>query len=132
SPATLADLLRAIGPDRLIFSLDLKQSQPLVGSQAWHGLDALSIARLALRLGVRRLIVLDLAQVGMNGGVATLPLCRSLRCLDDRAEIIAGGGVRSEADLDALAKAGCDGALVASALHDGRLQPTTTWARGAL
>jgi hypothetical protein len=36
-------------------------------------------------------------------------------------QIVAGGGVRSAADLRSLSAAGCDAALVASALHDGRL-----------
>jgi phosphoribosylformimino-5-aminoimidazole carboxamide ribotide isomerase len=67
------------------------------------------------------MIVLDLAQVGMDAGVGTLPLCRKLRCLDSQLEIVAGGGVRSMRDLDALERAGCDAVLVASALHDGRL-----------
>jgi phosphoribosylformimino-5-aminoimidazole carboxamide ribotide isomerase len=35
--------------------------------------------------------------------------------------IIAGGGVRRVADLVRLAESGCDGALVATALHDGSL-----------
>jgi phosphoribosylformimino-5-aminoimidazole carboxamide ribotide isomerase len=35
--------------------------------------------------------------------------------------LVAGGGVRGADDLARLADAGCDGALVATALHDGRL-----------
>jgi phosphoribosylformimino-5-aminoimidazole carboxamide ribotide isomerase len=35
--------------------------------------------------------------------------------------VLAGGGVRDLDDLRQLAEFGCDGALVASALHDGRL-----------
>jgi phosphoribosylformimino-5-aminoimidazole carboxamide ribotide isomerase len=69
------------------------------------------------------MIVLDLAQVGMGQGVGTEPLCRALRSLAPELEIIAGGGVRSLADLRSLAAAGCNAALVASALHDGRLTP---------
>jgi phosphoribosylformimino-5-aminoimidazole carboxamide ribotide isomerase len=69
------------------------------------------------------MIVLDLAQVGMGQGVGTLPLCRELRCLDADLQIIGGGGVRSLADLRSLSAAGASAALVASALHDGRLMP---------
>jgi phosphoribosylformimino-5-aminoimidazole carboxamide ribotide isomerase len=36
-------------------------------------------------------------------------------------ELTSGGGVRGRDDLAALADAGCDAALVASALHDGQL-----------
>jgi phosphoribosylformimino-5-aminoimidazole carboxamide ribotide isomerase len=122
-PQALFEMCAAVGPQRLIFSLDMKQGVPLTGAPRWPGLSAEQIAAIALRAGVRRLIVLDLAQVGMGAGVGTEPLCRTLRCLAPGAEIIAGGGVRGPADLDSLARAGCDAALVASALHDGRLSP---------
>jgi phosphoribosylformimino-5-aminoimidazole carboxamide ribotide isomerase len=121
APRTLFEICRAVDPGRLVFSLDMKQGRLLVGSAAWEGLSAEEIARMALRAGVRRMIVLDLAQVGRDAGVGTLPLCRRLRCIDPQLEIVAGGGVRSMRDLDALERAGCDAALVASALHDGRL-----------
>jgi phosphoribosylformimino-5-aminoimidazole carboxamide ribotide isomerase len=121
SPTTLAEMLSVIGPQRLIFSLDLKGGLPLTKATAWQGLSPEEIATIALRVGVRRMIVLDLAKVGMGTGVGTEPLCRLLRCKDADLEIIGGGGVRSPTDLDALARAGCNAALVASALHDGRL-----------
>jgi phosphoribosylformimino-5-aminoimidazole carboxamide ribotide isomerase len=128
-PQALADMCDAVGPVRLVFSLDLKLGVPLVGSPAWNGLSPQQIAAVALRAGVRRMIVLDLANVGMSAGVSTIPLCRALRCLAPELQIIAGGGVRGPADLDALARAGCDAALVASALHDGRLSAAECAAR---
>lgn len=124
SPQTLAEILAIVGPERLIFSLDLKAGVPLTTAAAWLGLSPEQIAKIALRTGVRRMIVLDLAKVGVGEGVGTEPLCRTLRCLDAELEIIAGGGVRSADDIDSLAQAGCDAALVASALHDGRLNAT--------
>ena len=87
----------------------------------FEGLSPLQIATLALRLGVRRMIVLDLASVGVGQGVPTSPLCRALRCLDSKLEIIAGGGVRGPDDLCILEATGCSAALVASALHNGSL-----------
>ncbi|HUY87767.1 MAG TPA: HisA/HisF-related TIM barrel protein [Pirellulales bacterium] len=121
SPEALGEMLAAVGPERLVFSLDLKAEAPLTAAQAWRGLDPLEIAVRALRLGVRRWIVLDLAKVGMSQGAGTESLCRRLRQLDAEVEIVAGGGVRGLDDLESLAAAGCDGALVASALHDERL-----------
>lgn len=121
SPEALVEMLAAIGPERLAFSLDLKAEIPLVAASAWQGFDAFGIASEALQVGVRRLIVLDLARVGMSGGVGTEALCRRVRQLDSGVEIVAGGGVRGLGDLETLAAAGCDGVLVASALHDGRL-----------
>ena len=125
SPATLAEILREAGSERLVFSLDLKAGRPLTTAEAWQGLSPEQIATIALRAGVQRMIVLDLARVGMGDGVGTEPLCRTLRAMAPEMEIIAGGGVRSMADLDSLARAGCDAALVASALHDGRLDAAT-------
>jgi len=116
-------MLREVGPKRLIFSLDMKHGVPLTSAPAWQNLSPIEIAKLSLRLGARRFILLDLARVGMGEGVGTEPLCRELRALAPEAEIIAGGGVRSIADLDSLERAGCDAALVASVLHDGRLDP---------
>src|SRR5262249_45941595 len=95
--------------------------RPLARSAAWQGLAAGRVADIAVRAGVQRMIVLDLAAVGSGQGASTEPLCRALRCRHPRVELVAGGGVRSMHDLETLSAAGCDGALVASALHDGRL-----------
>jgi phosphoribosylformimino-5-aminoimidazole carboxamide ribotide isomerase len=122
SPQALTQICDLVGPERMIFSLDLKLGIPLTNSPDWSGISAEQIATIAFRSGVRRMIVLDLARVGMGEGVGTEPLCRSLGCRLPELEIIGGGGVRGSGDLDSLARAGCAGALVASALHDGRLE----------
>ena len=70
---------------------------------------------------MRSMIVLDLARVGTGQGVGTLSLCRQLRALWPEINLVAGGGVRNLADLHDLQESGCHAALVASALHDGRL-----------
>ncbi len=124
NPSVLVDMVTAVGPDRFVFSLDLKSGVPLTSDPSWRGLTPMQIAAIALRAGVRRMIVLDLAAVGMGHGAGTQPLCRALRCLDPDLEIIAGGGVRGPEGLRSLAAAGADAALVASALHDGRVSAT--------
>jgi phosphoribosylformimino-5-aminoimidazole carboxamide ribotide isomerase len=121
-PEMLAEMLAVVGPERFVFSLDLKGGRPLTNAAAWNGFDARAIAQVALDRGIRRMIVLDLARVGMNDGVGTEDFCRRLRGLSSDLEITAGGGVRNQADLQSLAAAGCDAALVASALHDGRIE----------
>lgn len=121
---TLAALVDCVGAERLVFSLDLKRGRPLTSAPGWLDLAPLEIVRLALAAGVRRMIVLDLAGVGMGEGVPTLALCRKIKELEPSIELTTGGGVRGPADLEALAAAGCDAALVASALHDGRITPT--------
>lgn len=125
SAELLGRLLEEVGHDRLVFSLDLRQGQPIIpnASSDWKEVTAEGIARQAIELGVRRVIVLDLAQVGIAEGVKTLELCKTLRQLDVELEIISGGGVRGVDDLWQLRQAGCNAALVASALHDERLTP---------
>lgn len=67
-----------------------------------------------------RVIVMTLARVGSGHG-PDLDRLRAIRALAPDRRVYAAGGVRNEADLLALRELGCAGALVASALHDGRL-----------
>jgi phosphoribosylformimino-5-aminoimidazole carboxamide ribotide isomerase len=119
--AALRPLVDVIGANRIVLSLDLKAGQPLTDVAMWRAMAPLAIAESAIASGVSRLIVLDLANVGVDEGVGTLALCQELRARHPQIEIIAGGGVRGPDDLAQMASAGCNAALVASALHDGRL-----------
>ena len=118
---SLAAITAAVSPERLVFSLDLKEGRPLVSGNGWQLMEPIDIADAAAQLGVRSIIVLDLARVGVGDGVGTLELCRELRQRLPDIELIGGGGVRTVEDLRAMRSAGCDAALVASALHDGRI-----------
>jgi uncharacterized protein related to proFAR isomerase len=121
SPRVLAELVALVGPQRLVFSLDLRGGQPLCGV-GWAAGNPLDVAAVALEAGVRRMIVLDLAAVGAAGGTPTLDLCRRLRgTAPPELQLTSGGGVRGLADLAALAAAGCDAALIGAALHSSRI-----------
>ena len=78
------------------------------------------LARRAVDAGVETVIVLDLARVGGAGGVDEA-MMRELRAALPGVDLIAGGGVRDRADLDRLAAAGANGALVATAVHRGAI-----------
>lgn len=119
------DIVASIGADRIVFSIDLKKGRMLGHLQSWpvcDSTDVLSLVEAVASIGIRRFIALDLADVGEGRGVGTLELCRSIRSLCPAIELIAGGGVRGPDDLRLLTDAGVDAALVASALHDGRIQ----------
>jgi phosphoribosylformimino-5-aminoimidazole carboxamide ribotide isomerase len=120
-PDALLRLCETLGSERIIFSLDLKEGRPLGAWAAWGAEDAWGVAGRALACGVRRLIVLDLARVGVSAGTGTEGLCARLAAAYPDREVIAGGGVRDAADLVRLRQCGVRGVLVASALHDGRL-----------
>jgi len=114
----LALVARAIGPGRVAFSLDLRDGAPL--AEAPISGRPLEVARAAVASGAGAVIVLDLARVGSGRGV-DLALVEALRRDLPHVELFAGGGIGTVRDLQRLADAGLDGALVATALHDGRI-----------
>jgi len=121
--ASLEMMLHKLGSERVIFSLDLKSGRPIRKFDDMISDDPVEIGCAAIESGIRELIVLDLAAVGVASGPATLELCQSLRDFAPKLKLITGGGVRSSDDLSTLRSAAIDGVLVASALHDGSISP---------
>jgi phosphoribosylformimino-5-aminoimidazole carboxamide ribotide isomerase len=68
-------------------------------------------------------IVMTLARVGAGTGPDLSGISRAV-ALGQGRRIYAAGGVRGPQDVEDLARAGATGALVASAIHDGRLSRT--------
>jgi phosphoribosylformimino-5-aminoimidazole carboxamide ribotide isomerase len=116
----LHELVEQVGAEQLVFSLDLKDGQPMAVSPSWKG-SAWDIAGQAVGMGVRRLLILDLTRVGTSSGTGTEELCSRLAATFPHVALLAGGGIRDRDDLDRLSRLGVKGVLVASALHDGRL-----------
>jgi phosphoribosylformimino-5-aminoimidazole carboxamide ribotide isomerase len=121
-PAVLEEACATLGAGRIIFSLDLREGRPLCEPSSWRKADPWSIAEQAIAIGVRRLLVLDLARVGVGGGTGTEELCARLAAVHPEGELASGGGVNGIADLERLRTCGVKTVLVASALHDGRLR----------
>lgn len=69
-----------------------------------------------------RVIVMTLSRVGADAGPDFSRLAQIIARAGGR-RVYAAGGVRGADDLRRLRDMGCSGALVASALHDGRLTP---------
>jgi HisA/HisF family protein len=108
------------GGPRQILSVDLRDGALISPRPELAGRDPAAAAPLAIALGVREVLVIDLARVGSGSGPpldAVAQLAEALPGL----KIYAGGGVRNDADLRALESAGATGALVATALHEGRI-----------
>ena len=64
--------------------------------------------------------MIDLARVGTGRGL-DVDLLKRIRAAAPDLNLIAGGGVREWDDLVRVAKSGCNGALLATALHNGRI-----------
>jgi phosphoribosylformimino-5-aminoimidazole carboxamide ribotide isomerase len=126
-PEVLQTVCGRLGAERLLFSLDLKDGQPLGKLAAWQTPAARAIAGQAVAAGIKRLLVLDLARVGGMAGTGTETLCRELAHNYPDVQLVTGGGVRRREDLVRLQACGVQAVLIASALHDQSLRPAD-WA----
>ena len=114
-----------VGPRRtppVVLSVDLRDGRLICPDPELAGRDPAAAASLAQALNVRELLVIDLARVGSGSGPPLQAVAELAEAIPDVA-IYAGGGVRDDADLRALESAGAAGALVATALHNGRIRP---------
>lgn len=120
----LEKITSVVGTSRVVFSLDLRLGNPILHPAMQDargaGPEAVSLAEQAAFRGATSILVLDLGRVGTGCGV-DLGLLESLRRRLPGVRLLAGGGVLTKVDLERMRDAGCDGALVASAIHTGRL-----------
>jgi phosphoribosylformimino-5-aminoimidazole carboxamide ribotide isomerase len=121
--AGLGDLVLGSESQDDLRLLELLRDEPgLVLSLDFMGERALGTPALfaSPELWPERVIAMTLARVGVGAG-PDLARLRAIRALAPGKRIYAAGGVRGADDLASLCALGCDGVLVASALHDGRL-----------
>ena len=121
-PELLADLLQAADAERAVFSIDLDQGRLKTCISSWYDRPIVEVAQLAVDLGFRSLLLLDTASVGTWRGVTLASTCSALRNAFPQIKLLSGGGVRHDDDLQILAEAGCDIALVCTSLHRGELK----------
>src|SRR5207245_8974933 len=108
TPPTLgarAAIAGAIGSERIVFSLDLRDGQPVRGPGAPHHGSPLELARAAVAAGAVALLVLDLARVGARHG-PDLGLVNAIRGALPDVELLVGGGVWTREDLQRRPGAG--------------------------
>jgi phosphoribosylformimino-5-aminoimidazole carboxamide ribotide isomerase len=118
--AVVESIVRAVGRERVVFSLDLRDGQPIATTPELAQQSPEDLAARAAAAGVSAMLMLDLARVGSDSGV-DLDLLARIRSGVPTVPLYAGGGVRSIDDVEQLRGVGCDGALVATALLDGQI-----------
>lgn len=117
----LPNYLQQCGAASVVFSIDLKHGRLMAAHSQWMNRSPLDLICRVVEHGVRQIIVLDLAVVGTGTGIPTLALCREIKQRWPDLNLVSGGGVNCSACISAATNAGLDGLLIASALHDGRL-----------
>lgn len=111
----LKEVIECFGNNKIIVSLDLNNGELLSESESVRSLDVFALVNKFQELGVKELILLDLARVGSCEGVDLSFLKRLLDGLKMR--LFVGGGVREISDLITIRDMGVSGVLMATALH---------------
>ena len=114
---TAGDLSRYDGG---MLSLDIRAGHIIPGNR-----KPLEVLREAEEYAFDACLILDIGAVGTGAGLkpATLTMFRDA-CTKP---IFYGGGIRDMADLENLASAGFDGAVLATAVHSGAVAASLLW-----
>jgi len=105
-----------------VLSVDLRDGVLISPRPQLAGRGPDAAVALAREIGAPELLVIDLALVGSRAGPPLQAVAALVAALPG-VDVYAGGGVRDDRDLEALARAGAAGALVATALHEGAVTP---------
>lgn len=121
----LREIIDAFGSRHLVVSIDTMNAKIISPSpeiRDWTPPEAIREIRKA---GIEEFILLQLARVGTGEGLDKTLIQDCLSALikngSPMGTLMVGGGISSYEDLRWLADNGVGGALVASVLHDGRL-----------
>jgi phosphoribosylformimino-5-aminoimidazole carboxamide ribotide isomerase len=117
-PDALAAWVAALGAERLIVGVDARNGR--VATHGWHTLTELDVTgfcQVLVRAGVTRVLYTDVGRDGMLGG----PDIDGTRAVAKIVSVLASGGVSSAEQLHALRAAGAEGAIIGTALYEGRL-----------
>jgi phosphoribosylformimino-5-aminoimidazole carboxamide ribotide isomerase len=115
-----AQLLAALGTDRALFSIDLKDRAVIWREPSTETRNPYEAATSLMSLGCREAVFLEMDRIGAGGGVGTELLGRVVTAAPG-VRFIVGGGIASAAELIRLKRAGASGVLLATALHDGTI-----------
>jgi phosphoribosylformimino-5-aminoimidazole carboxamide ribotide isomerase len=115
----LSEAIQLFQSKRVVVSLDLKGDKVLVKLGFDGCLSPICLLQDFKRMGVSQVIVLDLLRVGSGEGVNVDFLKKVIG--EVGVDVYVGGGVRDIDDLVELKNLGVSGALVATALHTGKI-----------
>ncbi len=105
-------------PGRVNVSIDKKNGKILTNDPSMPD-DPFRIVELLNDYDLDNIIILDLDRVGTSTGVDSQFLSKIVSISDHN--VLLGGGVRNVEDIEILEEIGLQGALVATALHNGSI-----------
>jgi phosphoribosylformimino-5-aminoimidazole carboxamide ribotide isomerase len=121
-PETLAGLLRAHGPEKIVVASDYTEGK--VVASGWttsQGVGVLKAARGFEEAGVVNLLTTAVGRDGMATG-PDLETLRVLCAFSKKLRVLASGGIRSMHDLIEIERRGAAGAVIGRALYDGSVE----------
>ncbi len=105
-------------PGRISVSIDMKNGVVLTKDRKLEMKPGELVKKLN-EYGIKDIIILELSKVGTSAGI-DVGFLQEAAGLSNH-NILAGGGVRDMDDIHALEKIGISGALVATAVHNGKI-----------
>ena len=106
----------------IVVSIDMRMRQVLSSDPILAGQTSIELLERLNHLDLKEVILLELDRVGTSSGLDIAFLEEAQRV--SVHPLILGGGVRDEIDLALLEEIGFSGALVATAIHNGRIPVT--------
>jgi len=103
---------------RSIVSIDMKNGEMMYSDPVFNVSPLQALERLN-GLELEAVILLDVARVGSGEGIDMDLLAKATGI--SRHPVIIGGGVRGPEDLERAESCGAEGAIIASAVHDGKV-----------
>lgn len=122
-PEVAKSALKAFGPSRLTFALDIqmRSHEPIVMTHGWQRSSNKTFSEVLtpyLELGLKRVLCTDISVDGLPTG-PNVPLYRSLLKTFPDLELQASGGVDQLSDLTSLKDAGLHSVVIGRALLTG-------------
>lgn len=108
-------------PGRVNVSIDIKNGRILTRDPDMPD-DPIEVIGMLNDMDIRDIIILDMDRVGTSSGVDAQFL--STIAASSSHDVLLGGGVRDVSDIESLKNIGLKGALVATALHNGKIPIT--------
>lgn len=121
APDEVKNWIKTFGPENFIAAIDcLNEFVQAHGWQETSNLEVTSFIKLWADKGLTTVTCTDISKDGMMQG-PSLNLYQKILAAVPEIKLIASGGIRNQADLQACKDSGLNGAIVGIAIHSGAL-----------